>query len=304
MPIPTYEEFMLPLLNTVKDSKEYGYKELLEILSRQFKLTEKEKEELLPSGTSTILYDRINWANKYLKNACLIESTKRGVFKITKRGLDVLKSKPAKIDKSFLKQYPEFIEYLQRTGTRSSNNNKIEDSFTNQTPESLIDSSFKEYMTNLETELLNEIKSLNDSFFEKLALDMVLSMGYGDEKHSYVTQKSGDGGVDGKILEDPFGFKGQIYIQAKKHEKTVPGGEVRDFVGSLGDKVNKGIFITSSSFSKKTYEYIETITSKNIVLIDGKKLVEFMIDYNFGVVPVKNYELKKVNLAMYKNPEV
>ncbi len=305
MPIPTYEEFMLPLLKITFDLEEHGYKEFLDILSEEFKLSDVEKEELLPSGTKTVLYDRISWATSYLKNAGLIESPKRGRFKITHRGMNILRKNPSNIDNKFLKQYPEFIEYLERTGKKSSNSDKNEDAcMESQTPESLIESGFKEYSENLENDLLSEIKSMSDKFFEKLALDVVLSMGYGDKNHSFVTKQSRDGGTDGKILEDPLGFKDQIYIQAKKYtDNPITESKIRDFVGTLGDKVDKGIFITSSYFTKDAYAYIEKVPSKNIVLIDGKMLVKYMIEYNCGVEPVKSYALKRIDLSGYKNPE-
>jgi len=290
MSIPKYEEIMLPLLELSSDNKEHHVQEAYNRLAEKFGLTEEEREELLPSGTQSLFENRVGWARAYLVKAGLLESKKRGYFNITKRGIDVIKENLREINSEYLKRYPEFIDFLKSvktTGIKEKGKS---------TPLEIIGNNFHLIRKNLAGELLQKVKESDSKFFENLVVDLLVKMGYGGTKRdaARVIGKSGDGGIDGIIKEDRLGLD-VIYIQAKKWEGTVSRPEIQKFVGALeGQKAKKGVFITTSNFSKEAKEYISQINSK-IILIDGDQLVDFMIENNIGVSKEMVYEIKKID---------
>lgn len=298
MPIPDYQTLMLPLLKIASDNQDHNHKDVMDILAKEFQLTEEDQKELIPSGTKTKFYDRVTWANSYLRNSGLLMPIKRGVFKITQKGHEVLQTNPQIINKEYLMSFPEFVNFITKNNVKIDINPEYS---ADQTPEELIASSFIEYQNQLKVNLLEAVKELNDYRFESLVLDLIISMGYGNKKYSLVTKKTADAGVDGKILMDPLGFEEQIYIQAKKYS-LVPIGrpEIQAFYGALGDRVSKGVFITTSDFAKPAIEYANSIQTKNIVLIGGNELVEKMIEYGVGVTILNSYEIKKIDLSRYE----
>lgn len=298
MPIPDYQTLMLPFLKLAADGKEHLLKDSYQILSDQFGLTEEEKRIMLPSGQQSIINNRIGWAKTYLKKSKLIESPKRGTFKITTRGLEVLKGNLPRIDLEFLEQYPEFIEFKNLKNPKEQNEDKeTTASTTVKNPEEAIEYNFEEINGSLASEILDTMKSSSPAFFEKLVIDLLLKMGYGGSRKDagQAIGQAGDEGVDGIIKEDRLGLD-VIYIQAKRWGETVVGRpEVQKFAGALqGKRAKKGIYITTSGFSNDAIDFANKIESK-IILIDGKELTKLMLEHNVGVSTSKVYEIKKVD---------
>ncbi len=292
MPVPDFQTIMLPFLRLLKDSKEYAVRDTVELLADEFNLSESERREMLPSGQQTILYNRVVWARTYLKKAGLVESIKRGVVKITNRGLQVLKSNPERIDINFLDQFPEFVEFkkIKREKPAELASDELE------TPEEVLENSFQTLRQSLANEILEQIKSNPPSLFEKIVVDLLVKMGYGGSLRDagQAIGKSGDEGIDGIIKEDRLGLD-IIYVQAKRWANTVGRPEIQKFAGALqGQRAKKGVFITTSDFSRDAQDYASRIDSK-IVLIDGEQLAQLMIDHNIGVTPVVNYEIKRID---------
>ncbi len=269
-------------------------REAMEFLSKQFNLTDEERRELLPSGQQAIFDNRVGWARTYMKKALLLESTSRGYFRITQRGLEVTKQNLTAIDVKFLCRFDEFKQF--RALKKEDNLHKETDSDQEKTPEESLESAYQNLRDNLANDLLQQIKSSPPSLFERIVVELLVKMGYGGSRQDAgkAIGQSGDEGIDGIIKEDRLGLD-IIYIQAKRWENTVGRPEIQKFAGALqGQRAKKGIFITTSDFTKDAYEYASRIDSK-IVLINGEQLTQFMIDNNIGVNPISSYELKRID---------
>lgn len=295
--IPDYQSIMLPLLEFISDGKEYKMRFVTDELAIKFGVTEEEQKELLPSGVAPIFYNRTAWAKTYLKKAGLIDSPKQGIVLISKRGLDVLKKKPSSINVKFLKQFSEFVEFQtsKREDEIETENN---DEQSTQTPEELLETAYQKIRKSLASELINKVVELSPAFFEKLVVELLVKMGYGGsiKDAGKAMGKSGDEGIDGTIKEDKLGLD-IIYIQAKRWKpgNVVGRPELQKFVGALaGQGAKKGIFITTSNFTKEAIEYTPRNETK-IVLIDGHQLAQLMIDYNLGCTAQQTYEVKKID---------
>lgn len=295
MPIPDFQSIMLPLLKFAGDGQEHSLRETIEALASEFNLTEEERSELLPSGQQTIFDNRVGWARTYLKKAGILETTRRGYYQITERGQETLRQNPSEIDTAFLSQFPEFVEFFTRTRIGSD---EAEDERGNetQTPEEAIETAYQKLRQELAIEILQMIKDRPPAFFERLVIDLLVKMGYGGTRKDAgeAIGRSGDGGIDGIIKEDRLGLD-VVYVQAKRWESVVGRPEIQKFAGALqGQRARKGIFITTSTFSQDALDYVARIDSK-IVLIDGDRLAQLMIDYNVGVASVASYELKRID---------
>jgi restriction system protein len=294
MAIPDYQSVMLPLLRFASDRQEHRFRQAIESLAEEFNLSDDERKQLLPSGRKATFDDRVSWASTYLKKAGLLKSTRRGYFQITDRGLEVLKQPPARITNEFLEQFPEFVEFKTR---RKKPKVQLPEDEEEQTPEGAIESAYQRLNEDLAADLLETVMECSPTFFERLVVDLLVKMGYGGTRKEagQAIGRTSDEGIDGIINEDRMGLD-VVYIQAKKWDNTVVGRpEIQKFAGALqGQRARKGIFITTSSFSKAAYDYVSRIDSK-IVLIDGELLSQLMIDYNVGVAPVASYELKRID---------
>jgi restriction system protein len=288
---------MLPFLKLLNDGNEHLIRESVEHLAKSFKLTEQELRELLPSGQQTVFENRVGWARAFLKKARLVESPRRSIFKITQRGLDVLKSNPTILTVNDLKKIPEFIEFLN-----ASSGDKSDEQFSKQrsekdtTPEESLEYAYQTIRQDISQELLSRIKNCSPNFFERLVVELLVKMGYGGsiKDAGKAIGKSGDEGIDGVIKEDHLGLD-VIYIQAKRWEAPIGRPEIQKFVGALmGLKAKKGVFISTSKFTKEAKEFVTNIDSK-IVLIDGEQLAQLMIDNDVGVSKVGAYEIKKID---------
>lgn len=262
---------------------------------------------MLPSGTAPLFDNRVGWARTYLKQAGLLESMRRGYFRITPRGKATLASGPKHIDTTLLLQFEEFRAFRARrkeVGETSISDQSGAvvatpaevDLLPQQTPEDMLASAYRRLRGDLELELLDQVKQASLAFFERLVIDLLVSMGYGGSRQDAgrAIGKSGDGGIPGIIKEDKLGLD-VIYVQAKRWEGTVGRPEIQKFAGALqGQRANKGVFITTSSYSREAIEYAGVISSK-IILVDGQQLTALMIDHNVGVSTVGMYELKRMD---------
>ena len=295
MPIPDYQTFLLPVLELASDGKEHLFSDATDSMASRFNLTEEERKALLPSGRQFRFVNRTSWALAYLAKAKLLERTRRGYFKITERGLNVLKKKPEKIDVQFLKQFKEFLEFQNYTKIEGPTNTKEESS--QKTPEEMLESAFTSIKNKLAQDLLEKIKTCTPKYFERIVLDLLLALGYGGTRKdaAQVVGKSGDEGIDGIIKEDKLGLD-IIYVQAKRwNGNKISRETVQSFTGSLeGKHANKGIFITTAEFTPGAKEFVSKI-QKKIILIDGNELSQLMIDYDVGVSKVTSYEIKQID---------
>lgn len=300
MPIPDYQSLMLPVLDC-SSTGEIRIGDVVERLANDLGLTMEERSELLPSGKQAIFSNRVHWAKSYLSKAGLIEATRRGHFKITERGRIVLSTRPTHIDNKTLMQFAEFRQFRERSSETPNSLNLrslpiLEDQ--RQTPDESMRTAWRQIETALSQDLLDRICAAPPDFFERLIVNLLLSMGYGGstDNAGRTLGRSGDDGVDGVIDQDALGLD-RVYIQAKRYGtgNSIGPGAIRDFFGSLDrHKAAKGLFVTTSSFSssaKETAEYL----SKRIVLIDGVQLAKLMIRHNVGCRIEDTLYIKKVD---------
>lgn len=257
--IPDYQTLMLPLLKKTSDGKEYTNGELIELLAKDFKLTSDELQEMLESSNQTVFYSRVNWAKTYLKQAGLLESKSRGTVRITDSGQATLQKKLDRIDNKYLSEIDKFLDFKNRKNAKNQHVEINQNDYTSQTPEEIIETVYQDFQNSLAAELLDKIRKVSPTFFEKLVVALLVKMGYGGsiKDAGKAVGKTGDEGIDGIIKEDKLGLD-VIYIQAKrwKENNIIGRPEIHKFVGALaGQGTKKGIFITTSSFSKDALEY-------------------------------------------------
>ena len=294
MPIPKYNECLAPVLRLLSDEKEYYHKDITDIISDEFNLTEEEKNLLIPRGNQPIISNRIGWAKTYLKKAGLIESKNRGYVNITAKGLTEIKENP-NLQEEDLYKFPEFLEFKP---INNKHPKKIPVK-TVLTPEEEINKNFEKINKELGNNIIETILDKSPIFFERLVLDLLLQMGYGEFKkeRGKTTPASGDQGIDGIINEDKLGLD-KIGIQAKRYNKNNKIGDplIRDFIGALVTKgLNKGIFITTSAFTKEAKKTAKKQPNISISLIDGEKLAKLMIEYGLGTTTVSTYRIRKID---------
>jgi restriction system protein len=303
MAIPDYQTLMLPLLRLLGDGREWPTRDCVEQLADQFELTSEERLELLPSGNQPVFANRVGWATTYQVKAGLVERTARSRIQITGLGKNVLLQNPQRIDNNYLSQFPEFVKFRTRQpqeklseirgARRGQTSRDIEPTLS---PDELLDETYQRLRQGLAQELLERVRQAPPAFFERLVIDLLVAMGYGGSRPdaARAVGGTGDGGIDGIIKEDKLGLD-SVYIQAKRWDRPVGRPDVQTFAGSLeGQRARKGVYITTSSFSKDAHDYVTRI-EKRIVLIDGEELSDLMIEHGVGVTDVVTYHLKRVD---------
>ncbi len=296
MAIPDYQTLMLPLLRIAADGHEHALRDVTEQLAQEFQLTDEERQTLLPSGRQTTIANRVGWSRTFMLKAQLLESTRRGYFRITQRGHDILKKNPERIDITVLKQYPEFLEFRNSRSSDASDSEPASLEKSEATPEESLEFAYQRLRNELADELLRTITSCTPAFFERLVVDLLVGMGYGGSRQDAgrAIGRSGDDGIDGIIKEDRLGLD-IIYLQAKRWQGVVGRPEIQKFAGALqGNRARKGVFITTSSFTREAEEYVSRIDSK-IILIDGRQLTQLMIDHGVGVSTQQTFVLKRID---------
>jgi len=297
VPIPDYETLMLPMLRYGNEGV-ISFKDSVAKASDEFNLTDEERDETIPSGPEPLIKNRVAWAITYLVKARLLHRPKRAHFTITDRGKEVLANNPTAINRKYLEQFPEFLQFQRKKKVSKSSETAEPQDSSAITPEERIGVAYDEITSEIESELITKILESSPEFFERVIVNLLVSMGYGGsyEQAGEHLGKSGDGGVDGVINEDKLGLD-LIYVQAKRYAPDKPIGRpaIQAFAGSLlGFGANKGVFVTTSSFSKHAHEYASGVPQR-IILIDGDKLTSLMLEHNVGVRVNRTIELKKID---------
>lgn len=285
MPIPDCQSLMRPLLAFGSDETEKNIGDAIKGIASQLGLSDEERHQLLPSGKESIFANRVHWARTYLDKAGAIKRTRRSHFAITDRGKLLLKDNPTRIDVRVLKKFPEFVAFQSPKVTSQTKNDSSITPIVSEvpesavTPEEAVQQAETQIFANLRSQLLVRIGELSPSFFERLVVDLVVAMGYGGSRASVVQKlgKSGDEGIDGVVNEDPLGLD-VVYIQAKRYaaDNTIGRERIQQFAGALvGQGASKGVFVTTSSFTKGAIEYAIKVPQR-IILIDGEELTRFM----------------------------
>lgn len=318
MPIPDYQTLMQPVLVLCAE-RPRPIREITEAVAEQFGLSEAERCQELPSGKGvTVIHSRVGWAKTYLKQAGLVSQPRRGVVEATAAGRDLLASGVTAINNTMLERYPGFAEFQVRsrsaagaadaadTGHASSLSSP--DTTVSAPPEELIDRAAAEHDTELRAELLARLHQSDPAFFETVVVDVMLAMGYGGTHRDAGRRlgRTGDGGVDGVINEDRLGLD-RIYLQAKRlaREATVGRPLVQAFVGALhGQAAQKGVFITTSSFSRDALDYVRNLSNMRVILIDGATLAGLMIDHGVGVRSHRTVTLKRLDLDYFEDGDL
>jgi restriction system protein len=297
MPIPDFQTLMLPLLEALADGKERSMRDVTVLLADRFGLTDEERQEMLPSGQNRLFGNRVAWPKAHLKAAGLIENPARGKVRVSAEGRKVLDQKPDKINCGFLRKYPSYLAFAgQSDAAEPHSKPEAAEGGEQKTPLELLDSSYQALRNATAEDLLSRLKSCSPAFFEQVVVKLLLAMGYGGVAgEGLVTGKSGDGGLDGVIKEDKLGLD-VVCLQAKRWDGPVGRPIVQGFVGSMDYiRGRKGVILTTSHFTKDATDFVERIEGKKVVLIDGDRLAELMIDHGVGVATTKVYELREVS---------
>lgn len=294
MAIPDFQTLMLPLMELIADGQAHEVRVATQAIGERLKLTDAEWEEQLPSGRAPLFYNRLAWAKTHLKRAGLLDQPRRGVIAITERGRQVLATKPARIDLRTLQAFPEYRQPLAEADTVPTP--VVDSSSGTMSPEETLERAYAQIRGELAAELLQSVKQCAPAFFERLVVQLLLNMGYGGSRQEAGKSvgRSGDGGIDGIINEDRLGLDA-IYLQAKRWEGVVGRPEIMKFVGALaGQRANKGVFITTSWYTQEAKDYASSSQYK-VVLIDGARLAELMIEHDLGVSVAATYQLKRID---------
>jgi restriction system protein len=306
MAIPDFQSVMLPLLKILGDGQERAMREVTNLLADSFRLTDDEREEMLPSGQQKLFINRVAWAKLHLKAAGLIENPVRGRVRISDVGRKVLVQKAPAINMKFLKQFPAYRDFIGKSAPadRGEDSAEIMQIDERRTPLELIDAAYKSLRQATAEDLLSKLKVCSPPFFESVVVRLLMSMGYGGVAgHGTVTGKSGDGGIDGVIKQDKLGLD-VVCIQAKRWDGPVGRPIIQGFVGSMDYiRAKKGVIITTSTFTKDAGDFVERIEGKKVVLIGGDQLADLMIEHGLGVTTTKTYEIKDVSNDFFDETE-
>jgi restriction system protein len=298
MAIPDFQTLMLPVLRLASTEKEIRFRDAVERLADEFGLSNVERNTLLPSGSQPLFSNRVGWARTYLKQAGLVESARRGYFGITDAGGALLRENPNEINIKTLERYPTFELFRQRKRDKVDSAAVPQEQLDDETPDDAMARAYKTMRADLETRLLEALKDTSPSYFEKVVVELLVRMGYGGSREDAgrAIGRSGDGGIDGIIDEDRLGLD-VVYIQAKRYSNgTIGRPDIQRFAGALqGQRARKGVFISTTDFSREAREYVSLIDSR-IVLIDGERLAMLMVDHGVGVTTVGTYEVKRIDM--------
>lgn len=298
MAIPQHYQMYTEFLQILSDEEIHELNEIKDKLAIVFNLSDDEKQTLLESGKQTVFRSRVGWTRTYLKKAGLILSPSRAHFMISEEGKKVLAS-GEKITDDVLKQYPAFLEFI---GGEKNKISEAENDVNSMNPQEVMDNMYKKINNDLADDLLERICAKSPVWFEKMVVILLEKMGYCSEKNgtSVVTKASGDEGIDGIIYQDKLGFD-IIYIQAKKWDvsSTIGRPEIQKFCGAIaGPKDSRGLFITTAKFSKEAIEYAN---KQRIILVDGVKLTELMIEYGLGTTIEYEYKIKRIDTDFFED---
>ena len=296
MTMPKVNDMFRSFLEALEDGKTHSLREISSYVADKYQMTAEERQQVISSG-QLVLLNRVGWVKTYMKKAGLIKTVKRGIYQINDEGQKALIENPEKITLDYLNKYESFREFIHPSHeTTEEHVNNVSE---NLTPQEQMDQNYASINQQLADELMAAIMDKDPWFFERLVVMLVKAMGYGNglATEGIVTDKTGDGGIDGIITEDRLGFE-KIYIQAKRFQPDTVIGRpvVQQFLGALmGRGANKGLFISTAKYSRDAVEFVENHLAAKIVLIDGEKLTKLMIEYNLGVASTNSYTLKTID---------
>lgn len=304
MAVPKYNEFFPSYLRLLSDGEVHTTRELCDFCADAFHLSDEDRALRLSSG-ALYLNDRVSWAGSYLKKAGLVEAVAKGKVRITEVGKEAIRNGTEHVTVEFLCKYESFLAFYhpgrppQSEGASSPSEETALPAHTDETPEERIDSAVKELNASLAESLFEEIMKISPYAFEHLVVKLLVKMGYGSLQRSeeFLTRKSGDEGIDGIVAADKFGFD-SVYTQAKQWKRDIPVGrpEIQKFLGALaGQGATKGLFITTSTFTRDAIEFAQKQLHSKIVLVDGKELAKLMIEYDLGISTVATYSVKRID---------
>lgn len=303
MSIPDFQTLMRPLLELHSDGKEHLNRDLVDALAVKFSITDDERKMMLPSGRAKMFDNRVGWAKTYISNAGLIESPRRSISVITSEGRKVLKEHTDPINLQYLAKFPSIKLFREKkSGSDADAEPQAIEPKDSETPEEALDNAYQKMRSDIEQEILTKILSNPPEFLEQVIVDLVVKMGYGGNRKDAgeAIGRTGDEGIDGIIKEDPLGLD-IIYLQAKRYEGTVGRPDIQKFAGALqGQRAKKGIFITTSTYSREAKEFASKIETK-IILIDGPTLAKLMFDHGVGVSVNVTYEVKRIDTDYFES---
>lgn len=306
MAIPDFQTFFVPALRATADRQEHTTPEIRERIAAIMDLTAEDLDQKIPSGTQTVFANRVTWSLVYMVKAGALKRPRRGVFQITERGEQLLEKYPAGFKKTVLNAFPEFVTFDKGQNTRTDIPEERIDTSSpgspDRTPEENLLNAYQILRGTLVNEVLDAVKKSTPQFFEELVVDLLVAMGYGGSAADAgrAVGRSGDDGIDGIIKEDKLGLD-VVYIQAKRWNNSVGRPLVQAFAGSLeGVRARKGVFITTSTFTSDAVEYVQRI-EKKIVLIDGARLADLMIEYNVGVTVAQTFMIKRLDSDYFES---
>lgn len=311
MAIPNVEGILLPFLKRLSHRSEVAFRETVSGLAEHFALTSEEQEQMLPSRRARLFANRVGWARMYLKHAGLLTSPRRGYMQITPRGEALLAEHPAAIDNRTLDRYPEFRAFRTRSASGEGAGSDLPTSPSSTpavaasplSPDEQMEAANQALAAALRSDLAAQLIACTPAFFEELVVQLLLKMGYGGSRKEAgrAVGRTGDGGIDGVIAEDRLGLD-SIYVQAKRWQGSVGEPDVRNFLGALvGRGASKGVFITTSSFSEPARSFVSRSLQQRIVLIDGDRLAELMIEHDLGVSTVATYQVKRIDSDFFSD---
>ena len=310
MPIPAFQQIIRPLLVFAEDGSEKSRQGAVQALASHFNLTEEERDQLLPSGTQALFTNRVNWARTYLDKAGALRRTRRAHFVITDRGKKLLAEHPDYINVKILRQFPEFVAFHAPKATGENDapavSEDVETQQSTATPEEAILEAESQIVEALKSQILERIAGLSPAFFESLVVDLIVAMGYGGTRSNVVQRlgKSGDQGIDGIVNEDPLGLD-VVYLQAKRYavDNTISREQIQQFAGALvGQGASKGVFVTTSQFSKGAIDYADKVPQR-IILIDREKLTQLMVQYGVGVRVERTVQIMRIDTDFFSDDE-
>lgn len=303
MPIPTHEEAMLPVLKALADGEPEQRGTLTQAVADYFGLTVEERTKMLPIKKQPVIRSRTGWALSYMKQAGLVTGVRRGWYQITPAGKAVVSEGLTQIDNEYLERFEGFRNFKARSRTNSDSDAEEQTPATaspkaqpSEPPDEALENAYTSLRQAVEEELSDTIKRVSPAFFEEIVIDVLVRMGYGGNRieAARAIGRSGDDGIDGVIDEDRLGLD-SIYVQAKRWEASVGRPEIQKFAGALqGQRATKGIFITTSTFTREAEDYAQRIGTR-IVLIDGRRLATLMFEHDVGVSPKRSYVVKELD---------
>lgn len=314
MPLPDYQSLMLPVLQLAA-AGETDVRRCADAIARQLRLDGEALAAMLPSGKETVFLNRIRWAKTYLDKAGLLKKAGRGRFVATPGGIEVVASRPQRIDNAYLERFPEYQAFRRRAGEQpgevpaagsGGSAGTIAATLPAEgaaTPEERIEAAQREIEAELRAQLLERIIAAPPAFFEAMIVDLMVAMGYGGTvaEAGQRVGRSGDGGIDGLVNQDVLGLD-TVYLQAKRYApgNVVGVDKVREFAGALVERgAGKGVFVTTSHFAAGASWYTDRIPQR-LILIDGDKLTDLLFRYNIGVRTTRTIELKRLDLDYFE----